>query len=248
MKLFGFILSALLLTAGTHAAQAEPAAVQLSPDLEVIQLSPDLWVHRSWYSFPNGVRFYSNGLLARYQGEIWIIDTAWGKDSTKVLLDWVQQQLKLPVHSVVATHSHADKTGGSAELYQRHIPFFSSAQTRLLTVKENVPLPQSLGRFAVGQSMSYGPFELYYPGPGHTVDNLVAYVPAAQVLVGGCAIKAPRFPGLGYIGEADLQHWPQALQSIRQQYGQATVVVPGHGEIADLKLIDYSLNLFKVKF
>ncbi|WP_337879843.1 subclass B1 metallo-beta-lactamase [Rheinheimera sp.] len=248
MKLFSFILSFLLWLSAVLPVQAEPKALQLSPDLEVIQLSPDLWVHRSWYSFPNGVRFYSNGVLARYQGKIWIIDTAWGNESTEKLLDWVQTELKLPVHSVVATHSHADKTGGSALLYQRQIPFFSSAQTRLLSIKENIPLPQSLGRFDVGQKISHGPFELYYPGPGHTKDNLVAYLPQAQVLVGGCAIKAPRFPGLGYIAEADLAHWPKALQAMRQQYSQATVVVPGHGEIGDMRLIDYSLNLFKVKF
>jgi len=248
LKIFAFISLLLCLLGAGGAVRAEPQAVKLSPDLQLIQLNPDLWVHRSWFTFEDGSRFYSNGLIARYQGEVWMIDTAWSKADTAVLLDWVEKELKLPVHAVFATHSHADKTGGSPVLFQRQVPFYSSALTRLLSVKENIPLPLSYGRFATGDAKNFGPFELYYPGPGHTDDNMVVYLSSAQVLFGGCAIKAPRFPGLGCVGEADLQQWPDALQRLKQRYAQASIVVPGHGEIADRRLLDYSLALFKVKF
>ena len=36
--------------------------------------------------------------------------------------------------------------------------------------------------------MRFGPVELFYPGAAHSTDNLVVYVPSANVLYGGCAV------------------------------------------------------------
>ena len=50
---------------------------------------------------------------------------------------------------------------------------------------------------------------LYYPGPGHAPDNIVAWLPRRKILFVGCLDPQPRRPkGLGYTGDASLEQWP----------------------------------------
>lgn len=52
--------------------------------------------------------------------------------------------------------------------------------------------------------LTYGPssLEVFYPGPGHTPDNSVVYLPAHKLLYGGCFIKSKESVSLGNIEEA----------------------------------------------
>ncbi len=45
---------------------------------------------------------------------------------------------------------------------------------------------------------------VFFPGAGHTADNVVAYVPARHLLFGVCLIKEAAAKGLGNIADADL--------------------------------------------
>ncbi|EGM79629.1 Zn-dependent hydrolase, glyoxylase [Rheinheimera sp. A13L] len=218
---------------------------QVSAQLTVKQLAPGLWLHTSFRQLSPDLRFSSNGLLLKQKNEIWLIDTAWGESATAELLAWIKTELKLPVTKAIATHYHDDRTGGAMTLLQQQIPLFSSQQTRLLSISQNIPLPQSFGALQPGDSKDLGSeVEIFYPGPGHSHDNLVVYLKEHQLLFGGCAVKAPQFAGLGNIADADLTHWPLALQRVQQRYTEAKIVVPGHGEPGDLTLLSYSLSLF----
>jgi glyoxylase-like metal-dependent hydrolase (beta-lactamase superfamily II) len=72
----------------------------------------------------------------------------------------------------------------------------------------------------------------FFPGAGHSDDNLVVWVPSARVLFGGCLVKSSTATDLGNIADADLSSWPQAIARVREKFPDAEVVVPGHGPIA----------------
>ena len=218
---------------------------QIGDQLQVQQLAPGLWLHRTERTFANGSRFTSNGLVLDNGDGIWLLDTAWGYYPTQDLLHWIDVVLQKPVVKAIATHSHDDRTGGYLALAERGIRLEVTAQTAQLAAKERIEPLQVAAELAVGQHYQAGPVDWFYPGPGHTHDNTTLYLPRYQLLFGGCFVKAPRYPGLGNIADADVAAWPASLQRLKAAYPDARIVVPGHGDVGDLALLDYSLGLLQ---
>ena len=54
----------------------------------------------------------SNGLIVRDGGRVLVVDTAWTDDQTAQILNWIKQEINLPVALAVVTHAHQDKMGG----------------------------------------------------------------------------------------------------------------------------------------
>ena len=74
--------------------------------------------------------------------------------------------------------------------------------------------------------MRFGPVELFYPGAAHSTDNLVVYVPSANVLYGGCAVHELSSTSAGNVADADLAEWPTSVERIQKHYPEAEVVIP----------------------
>lgn len=221
---------------------------QISPEVQVEKLAPGLWLHRTEQKLSNGMLFTANGLLLETPQGIWMLDTAWGYYPTVDLLHWIDTVLKQPVVKAIATHGHDDRVGGAAALAERNIPLQVTAQTAAIVQQraktEDLLLPvQPVVTLATGEKYQDGPVEWFYPGAGHTSDNIVLWLPQYQLLLGGCAVKAPRYPGLGNIADADVKEWPHSLQRVQQAYPDIKIVVPGHGDVADAGLLSYSLGL-----
>ena len=53
----------------------------------------------------------SNGLIVRDGGRVLLVDTAWTDDQTAQILNWIKQEINLPV-ALAVTHAHQDKMGG----------------------------------------------------------------------------------------------------------------------------------------
>lgn len=50
----------------------------------------------------------------------------------------------------------------------------------------------------------------------------------------------------GNMDDADLDHWPDSLQNLKETFPEARIVVPGHGEEGDLSLIDHTIDLLSM--
>jgi metallo-beta-lactamase class B VIM len=210
--------------------------------LLVTELAPGIWRHVSWREI-DGQRVPSNGLVVRDGDEIVIVDTAWGEEPTVALLDWVQAEIGKPVARVIATHSHEDRVGAPRTLAERGIPLLVHPKTAEIVAQRGVTTTQPLPGFADADAVRVGGLEVFYPGAAHTRDNVVVWIPSARVLVGGCAVKSADARDLGYVAEADLASWPGAMRKVRERYGEAAIVVPGHGEPGDLALLDHTVEL-----
>ena len=93
--------------------------------------------------------------------------------------------------------------------------------------------------------MRFGPVELFYPGAAHSTDNLVVYVPSANVLYGGCAVHELSSTSAGNVADADLAEWPTSVERIQKHYPEAEVVIPGHGLPGGLDLLQHTANVVK---
>ncbi|TXK33744.1 subclass B1 metallo-beta-lactamase [Pontibacter qinzhouensis] len=224
-------------------ALAVPAYAQ-ELKLEVKELAPQVWVHTSFGVF-GGQTFPSNGLIVATVDGVLLIDTAWGEEQTEQLLNWVQENLQQPVKMCLVTHAHDDRMGGIAVLQQQQIPVLSSALTAELAPGKNLGMPDP--RLAVGKKQKMGgqQFEAYFPGAGHSPDNLVVYLPKQQILFGGCLVKDVTATNLGNLADADLQSWPQAIRQLQQRYPKTKTVVPGHGPCSNTSALDHTLELLQ---
>ena len=84
-----------------------------------------------------------------------------------------------------------------------------------------------------------------FVGPGHTIDNIVVWIPDAKVLFGGCLVRASANTRLGYTKEADLEAWPKTIETLLRDYAEAAVVVPGHGDPGGRELLHHTLDLLR---
>ena len=124
---------------------------------------------------------------------------------------------------------------------------YASPSTRRLAEAEGNEIPtHSLeGLSSSGDAVRFGPVELFYPGAAHSTDNLVVYVPSANVLYGGCAVHELSSTSAGNVADADLAEWPTSVERIQKHYPEAEVVIPGHGLPGGLDLLQHTANVVK---
>jgi metallo-beta-lactamase class B len=65
-------------------------------------------------------------------------------------------------------------------------------------------------------------------------------------MFGGCLIKELK-AGKGYLGDANIINWSKTVEKVKKEYPNVQIVIPGHGEYGNSKLLDYTIKLFKSK-
>lgn len=250
----GFLLlvGGLAFGVSSPMAQATDAAKKVTPSatfhgIELHEVRPGVWVHTSYFTYPDGTRFPANGLIVREGDALLLVDTAWGELRTLALLKRIEAEIGLPIHRAVVTHSHYDRVAGVDVLEARGVEVYAHPLTQERTIGQGMPVPDETlaGLDTPGASVRLGPVEIFYPGPGHSPDNLMVWVPSEHVLFGGCAVRAAASNSLGGIAAADMAAWPKAIQRAQARYTEAEVVVPGHGKVGGPKLLDHTLRLFE---
>jgi len=237
-------LAALLLVAAPAPAVMKSAPLQSTVKIRLLR--PGVWIHTSRYVFPDGSVIPANGLVVKEGGGLVLIDTAWGEMLTADLLDEIHREIKLPVRRAIVTHSHADRIAGADLLRKRGIQVFAHPLTcrRAAAVAIAMPTDSLAGLRKPGDAEFVGSVEVLYPGPAHSPDNIVVWVPSARVLFGGCAVKSVE-SNLGNLADADTRAWPDAIHRVMERYRQAEVVVPGHGAEGGRELLTHTLELLK---
>ncbi|TGE09742.1 subclass B1 metallo-beta-lactamase [Hymenobacter fodinae] len=217
-----------------------------TPHIRVRAVAPDVFVHTSYrYQPGTAAPIPANGLIVKTTKGAILLDTGWDSDQTLQLLRWVADSLHQRVRMVIVTHAHEDRMGGMAVLRANNIKVVSSQLTadRATAIKEDAPTP-AIKPFTVIESGKTR-LELFYPGPGHTPDNLVAWLPKQRVLFGGCLIKEMAADTPGNIIDADLKKWPSAVKTVADRYPRARVVVPGHGNWGGPELLPHTLDVLR---
>jgi len=236
---------------GGDAAQEVPIAAGLS----ALPLGEDAWVVTSDAPWP------ANVLVVRMaDGTIVLADTPPTEKWTAALLDWIDRRFAPRALVAVNSHYHIDAAGGNRVLRERGIPIWGSALTAELVRSRAAGILEELRRSAKGtddeglfdqtdlvapdhlipdgisETLELGAqrVEILDPGPAHSPDNVAVWFPDQRILFGGCMVKAST--GAGYLGDASLDHWPQALNTLRAL--EATWIVPGHGRRFDPGVLD----------
>ncbi len=222
----------------TRTGVARPSA-----DLEVRALGPGLLLHTTWKTLPEYGRMSSNGLVVLGEREAWLIDTAWTEEATIALLEHVERAHQRRVTRLIVTHSHDDRVAGVAAALRRGVTVHALELTRDRMVAAGYPAPSVTFAKEAVVEVDGVRAEVFFPGAAHAPDNVVVYLPAWRVLAGSCMIRAVDAKALGYLGEASLSTWGDAVRAVRARFPAIERVVPGHGDVGDGALLDHTLAL-----
>ena len=216
--------------------------------VELQQISNHVWIHTS-YGIVSGALTDAHGLIIVSNNKIVLVDTCWTNEQTASLLKQINEKFHGPVSLAIITHAHDDRIGGIDTLQKGSIRTISTPLTsqKAYIAGFSKPLPEldpKLTEFNLQDSGS-GDFkiEVLYPGPGHTEDNITVWIPVDHVLFGGCLIKAMEWDGLGYLADAFVDKWASSVQALQIRYPDAKIVVPGHGNIGNILLLQHTIDL-----
>jgi len=251
-------------------AQVEIKKFKLSEDLFVEEIDEGIFFITHYFPWPG------NSLLVQLSEKDFVLcDTPMTPEVTKLLLDWFRSIHGSMNIIAINTHYHVDNLGGNEYLLQQGIPVYGSDLTLKLLNEKGLPSYTFNGLdkpefkrfynayknltlfppdhiFDLNEGMQFliadETVEIYYPGAGHTEDNVVVYFRNKKLLFGGCLIRSSKSNSLGNVREANIYAWSNSAKNVLDKFGEATIVVPGHGAPGGIELIHHTIRLAKNYF
>lgn len=223
------------------AIAAFPAFAGDDKPLEISKIEEGVYIHTSFKNIEGYGQVDSNGLVVLENNQAYIVDTPWTEEDTKLLLSWAGDR-GYEVVASISTHFHEDRTAGIKLLNSRSIPTYTSALTKKLLAREGRPVPAHYFKgdaFTLGNGL----IELYYPGAGHTEDNIVAWLPKSKILFGGCLVRSHEWGSLGNVDDASISAWADSIKNIVSKEYPIQMVVPGHGTVGSPDILGHTIDL-----
>lgn len=187
----------------------------------------------------------ASGLVVVDGNNAHIIDTPWTQEATVALINWIKSK-KLVIKSSVVTHFHEDASSGIPLLNKAKVKTYATPLTNALleAAHREVSSDEITSRTF---ELVKGTIEIFYPGAGHSKDNIVVWLPKSKILFGGCFVKSLHSNNLGNIADASITEWPASIEQVINKYPGIETVVPGHGRVGDSRLLKHTWQLALTK-
>jgi len=208
----------------------------------VREIADGVWLHTTEKDLPGAPAYPANGLYVKLPDGVLLIDTGWTDAQAALLLDIIEKGHG-PVRAVIVTHAHEDRMGGLAEVDRRGIPSYASERSAHVAASQHLHPPTKVFHDTLPLEQFGIAGEAFYPGPGHTDDNVVVWLEESKVLFGGCLIRAMDQQTRGNIEDANLAEWLRSVQAVIDRYPEMRIVVPGHGEPGGPELLKHTLEI-----
>ena len=228
-----FLLFLILLA---HALPVRSQTTQ--PALTITHLTGNFYVYTTYVrGFP------SNGLYLVTKKGVVVVDSPWDTTQFSPLLDSIRARHRQPVVLCIATHFHEDRTGALEFFRSRGIKTYTSR----LTDEYSRRFGQKRAGFLFDKDTTFNvggySIQTWFPGEGHTKDNIVLWFEKDRILYGGCLIKSTAADDIGFIGNANLQAWPETIRRIQARYPHPAYIIPGHQEWNSAASLQHTLEL-----
>lgn len=238
MKNLTFIL---LLLGFTHTVNGG-TILKISPTIQLSELSPGFYIHESFTSNEYG-GFTSNGLLLITNGKALMIDTPMTGDETKTIFQYLKDSMNVKLTLFIGGHYHDDCIGGMAYLKEQGIKTILGKKTGEKCRELVLTLPDNTFEKEYTFTFEGIQVKCFYPGAGHTADNIVVYFPDQQILFGGCLVKSVESTNLGNLADAVPTSWDASIEMILKHFPDVSIVVPGHGNSGSIALLHHTRQL-----
>ena len=214
--------------------QAEKAKLTIS------HLTGDFYIYTTYNTYKEN-QVPANGMYLVTNHGVVMFDTPWDTTQFQPLLDSIKLKHNKSVVLCIATHFHSDRTAGLEYYRQQGIKTYTTVLTDELSKKNNKKRAEFLiakdTAFNVGQYS----FETYYPGQGHTADNIVIWFKKEKILYGACLIKSVNDDDLGYLGDANKTEYASTIKNVQKKCRQPKFIIVGHGDWTSINSLAHTL-------
>lgn len=211
-------------------------------DLAISRLTGDFYIYTTYNNY-KGTPFPSNGMYLVTDGGVVLIDTPWNPTQFQPLLDSIEKRHHKKAVICIATHSHDDRTAGLEYFKSKGIGTYSSQLTQKLCKANGEKQAEFTFKNDTVFNIGGYKIETFYPGKGHTSDNIVVWFGKDKILYGGCFVKSTESPGLGNLADADTKAWPKSIKKVMARFPNPTFVIPGHQSWQDKRSLQHTLRL-----
>ncbi|WP_299886635.1 subclass B1 metallo-beta-lactamase [uncultured Lacinutrix sp.] len=216
-----------------------------SETLKIVPISNTIFKHISYLKTDDFGNVACNGMIYFNKNEAIVFDTPTDGIASLELIKWIHKVQKKKIKAVVVTHFHSDCLGGLEQFHKIDTKSYANNKTIDLAKQNNIKtLPKNgfnnMIEIKVGKEIIFAKFF----GEGHTIDNVVGYIPNEKTLFGGCLIKTMN-ASKGYLGDANTNEWSKTVEVIKKEIPDLNIIIPGHGKHGGTELLDYTIRLFK---
>lgn len=214
------------------------------PKLEITHLTGDFYIYTTYNTYKQ-YQVPANGMYLITDSGVVMFDTPWDTTQFQPLLDSIQLKHNKKVVLCFATHWHSDKTAGLEYYRQQGIKTYTTVLTDELSKKNNKKRAEFLmandTAFTVGQYS----FETYYPGQGHTEDNIIIWFKKEKILYGGCLIKGADAKDLGYLDDGNTTAYESTLKNVQQKCRNPKFIIVAHSDWKNINSLKHSIMMAK---
>jgi metallo-beta-lactamase class B len=237
MRTILFILTFFICATGIGQSDAQK--------LIITPLTKDFYIYTTFGDPGDGSLYPANGMyLVTSQGAV-LFDTPWDTTQFQPLLDSIQTRHNQKVIMCIATHFHSDRTAGLHYYKQKGIKTYTTKHTDDLLKEKNGPRGEFLiygdTTFNVGQYA----FQTFYPGKGHSPDNIVLWFGRDSILYGGCFIKSIETNSPGNLSDANITEWIKSIENVQNTFGNPAFTITGHQSWTSKKSLSHTLKILK---
>ncbi|WP_083631118.1 subclass B1 metallo-beta-lactamase [Labilibacter marinus] len=211
--------------------------------LQLVHLKDSIFLHVSWYPYGGGKPYPSNGLLVVKNGKAIMIDTPPDNKKTKKLYEFLLSKMNIEVTYLIPGHFHIDCMGGIDFLHKQGVHSLCGSMTYEKCKTEGLTLPNEYFKKEKVLNFNGLTAECKYFGGGHSFDNITVWLPESKVLFGGCMIKDVKANGMGNLSDASVNEWDGTVMKIQDEYPQAEIVIPGHGDYGGKELLAHTIEV-----
>jgi len=210
--------------------------------LKISHLTGDFYIYTTYNTY-EGSQVPANGMYLVASDGVVMFDTPWDTTQFQPLLDSIKFKHHKEVVMCIATHWHSDKTEGLEYYRQQGIKTYTTVLTDELSKKNHKKRAEFLiARDTVFHAGQYS-FETYYPGQGHTTDNIVIWFKKEKILYGGCLIKGVDAEDLGYLGDANETEYATTLKNVQKKCRNPKSIIISHSDWHNLNSLQHSIRM-----
>ncbi len=210
--------------------------------LNIEQLTGDFYIYTTYNTY-EGSRLPANGMYLVTNEGVVLFDTPWDTTQFQPLLDSIKFKHNKNVTFCIATHWHGDRTEGLEYYKQQGIKTFTTQLTDDWSKKNKGKRAEFIMTKDTVFTFGNYAFETYYPGEGHTADNIIVWFSKEKILYGGCLIKGADAKNLGYLGDANVNEYETTLLSVQNKCPDPKFIIVSHSDWKSLYALKHSIQL-----
>ena len=210
--------------------------------LKISHLTGDFYIYTTYNTY-EGSQLPANGMYLLTNNGVLLFDTPWDTTQFQPLLDSIKLKHNKSVTLCIASHWHGDRTEGLEYYKQKGIKTYTTLLTDELSKKNHKKRAEFLlAKDTVFNTDQYS-FETYYPGEGHTADNIIIWFRKEKILYGGCLIKGADAENLGYLGDANVAAYESTLKKVQKKCPDPKFIIISHSDWNNINSLKHSIKL-----